>query len=419
MSIKEIIKAQVGVNNASKIITLQKQLNRLIGLKFTNSSIGKVKLYKLAVNRSHTFFGYYDKTPFSLDNSSVLAIVTPNKNRPLNIGDIATVGYFNFYAGEKCNFNPVGETLTWCWQQGCRLQWFPKNENELVIYNKIVKQSYGSVVQNIHTKEIIREYSTPIYDIDKKGEWGLTLNFSRLQRLRPGYGYMVFPDKTEKDFSPKDDGIWLMDVSSGKKRLIISLDYLSKLDPVPSMEKAEHYINHIAFNPSGDRFMFFHLWKKDNKRFNRLITADLDGRNLYILSNEGIVSHYTWKSDNELLVYSAEKVLGTNYKLYQDKSKNVHVIGEGVLNQDGHPSYSLDGKLILTDTYPDKYGDRHLLLYSENEGLKELGRFFSPNKFDGEYRCDLHPRWDRIGSYVAFDSVHKGIRALYVMEIDS
>ncbi len=31
--------------------------------------------------------------------------------------------------------------------------------------------------------------------------------------------------------------------------------------------------------------------------------------------------------------------------------------------------------------------------------------------------CDLHPRWDRSGTKVAFDSIHEGTRQLYVQDV--
>lgn len=70
----------------------------------------------------------------------------------------------------------------------------------------------------------------------------------------------------------------------------------------------------------------------------------------------------------------------------------------------------------LTDTYPDKHGEQHLLLYTPGKKLLELSIFFRPFLFRGELRCDLHPRWHRTGQYVCVDSAHSGTRALYVID---
>jgi hypothetical protein len=36
-----------------------------------------------------------------------------------------------------------------------------------------------------------------------------------------------------------------------------------------------------------------------------------------------------------------------------------------------------------------------------------------------EIRCDLHPRWNRAGDAISFDSLHEGFRGVYSMEIGS
>jgi len=412
---KQVFIRLLGRDNALRLYIAANRLQRTVREQlFGAIDAFAVRPQRFAVKDGQTFFGYYDKTPFSHDNKYILAMLAPLNTCSPHPEDQVVVGYFEITTGL---FHPIDQTSTWCWQQGCRLQWFPENEDELVIYNKMVNRSYGSVVQNIRTKEISREYQKPIYEIDGEGVWALSLNFSRLQRLRPGYGYVNIDDDTEGDLCPKHDGVWRLSLLTGKTELVLGLDSLARLEPWPSMEKAEHYVNHLAFNPSGDRFMFFHLWVHEGRRYSRLITSDLNGGNLNLLTNRGKVSHYTWKSDRELLVTIYDKK-GVLYWLLRDSSDHRIIIGEGLLDRDGHPSYSPEGRLLLTDTYPDRYAEQLLLLYTPQRKLVELGRFFTPPRFRGEVKCDLHPRWDRTGRYICFDSAHEGGRALYVIDIE-
>ena len=110
--------------------------------------------------------------------------------------------------------------------------------------------------------------------------------------------------------------------------------------------------------------------------------------------------------------------IGTRYYLFRDLSDVRTKIGDCMLHEDGHPSYSPDKSLILTDTYPDKYGEQRLLLYALDQRPIELSRFFSPIRYRGEMRCDLHPRWDRTGQNVCVDSAHCGNRTLYVINLN-
>jgi hypothetical protein len=105
----------------------------------------------------HTFFGYYDKTPFNYNSDKILANSVNCENLPistLNPYPPLKVGYFEI--GNSSNFIQIGETKTWCWQQGARLMWFPKENGEFIIYNDYIKGKFSSVVYNISSKKVER-----------------------------------------------------------------------------------------------------------------------------------------------------------------------------------------------------------------------------------------------------------------------
>ena len=85
------------------------------------------------------------------------------------------------------------------------------------------------------------------------------MNFSRLQRLRPGYGYKIVPDYSENIKVPHEDGIFLYSFNNREQELLVSLIEISKVEPDKTMENAEHYFNHISFSPYSNDFIFFHL----------------------------------------------------------------------------------------------------------------------------------------------------------------
>lgn len=87
---------------------------------------------------------------------------------------------------------------------------------------------------------------------------------------------------------------------------------------------------------------------------------------------------------------------------------------------DGHPSYSPDGSLIVTDSYPDRARVASINLMDGNERKREnitIARVFAPFKYDNDTRCDLHPRWNHAGDKICFDSVFEGHRGLYVVDV--
>ncbi len=389
----------------------------LKGLLPGNNHINNLKIRSFQRSGKQVFFGYYDVTPFSHDNKLLLAMHAPLENSTPKPESEVTLGYYDF-SQESSSFIKIGRTTTWCWQQGCRLQWYPQNNSNKVLYNRLVDGKYSCVVQDIKTREINTEYKRPVYAVSSDGRWGLSLDFSRLQRLRPGYGYVNFPDETKGQMAPDKNGIWRIDMKTRKESLLFSIAEIVSFESLDSMKDAEHYFNHILFNPDGSRFMFIHLWVKSKKRFGRLITCDVEGKDKYALINEGHTSHYIWQSDDELLVYSTHTDSGTHYHLYKDKSDIRKIIGKDILDQDGHPSFSPDRSLLLTDTYPSRLKEQQLLIYEVNSNkLTCLSSFFSPYKFSGEVRCDLHPRWSPSGKYICIDSAHEGKRAMYVIDM--
>ena len=104
-----------------------------------------------------------------------------------------------------------------------------------------------------------------------------------------------------------------------------------------------------------------------------------------------------------------------------DILNNTHkVIDNKIFTEDGHPSFSPNNKnIILTDTYPDKYRNQHLYLYDISTKIKKkIGNFYSPPKYSGEYRCDLHPRFSPDGLKVCLDSPHLGRRQIIIIPLN-
>ena len=367
----------------------------------------------LALPGRHVFFGYYDKTPFSQDGSKLLAASVPAGQGAE--GASCDVGLFDLGSGE---FRTLAKGAVWNWQQGCRLQWHPARE-DWVIYNDAEHGSAVSRLLNVATGRIETTHGVPVYDVDSHGRLAVSLDFARLHRHRPGYGYPIPGGASLADPCPKNDGVWILDLETGEARLGISLLELAGVRPRPEMENSIHYVNHLSFNPSGSRFLFLHLWLDSaGRRWTRLVTSDAEGESIRALTNDGIVSHYCWLSETSILVTWLREGFGMRYYSIADSANPlVEPFEHERLRKDGHPSPSPDGRSLITDTYPDSAGDQHLLWIHPGECVQEIGRYYSPLRFRGEVRCDLHPRWDRTGRRICFDAVRSGRRALHVVQL--
>lgn len=359
------------------------------------------------------FFGYYDKSPWDATDRYMLCIRTRDAHNSVAPKIIAEI----LLIDTKINntIKVLATTHAWNVQQGCMLQWLGPDYSERIIYNDFRKGNFCSVILNIKTNEE-RVLTMPVYSVSRDGSFALTLDFSRLHRLRKGYGYYNLPEVTKDDKCPNTPCIWHIDLNTGKHKSLLKYNDFAMFEPRIEMKDAEHKVNHIMINPSGDRFMVLHRWINGTRKYTRLITVNCDGSDMYNLSDDDMTSHCNWKNDNEILAYARKKDVGNRYFQMIDKTNNYQSLWSE-LSTDGHPSYSPDGNLVVTDTYPDK--TRMSTLYCiNNKEVSILAKVFSPFKYDNDVRCDLHPRWNRRGDSVCIDSVFEGKRGLYVVKVN-
>ena len=363
------------------------------------------------------FFGYYDKCPWDASGRTMLGMEVGFMDRQPKPDDRLTIGRIDLQNDNR--FEPLDETVAWCWQQGTMLRWMPPAEDAAITYNMREGDTFYSVIRNLKTGEV-RRLPRPIYSLSPSGDFAVMHNFARVARTRPGYGYEGVKDPTEGVLQPTDDGIYRMDIKTGESRLIISLDTLAKLKPKDDMKGAEHWVNHLEINPAGNRFFFLHRWKVPGAKswHTRALTANPDGSGLFILADDDYFSHFAWFSATEIVAHATRGPLVKQYIKFTDQADKAEGFGTEVFTGDGHCSFWKDRQWMLTDTYPDKQRNRTLILYHMASGKRvDIGKFFAPKEIDGPTRCDLHPRWSRDGRQVCIDSAHEGARQIYVIDV--
>ncbi len=365
------------------------------------------------------WFGYYDKFEFDPTGRYVLAMEVGFDARPPTPEDAITLGYIDLARGDR--WVPFAKSRAWAWQQGCMLQWLPGSKTE-VIYNDLRAGRYVAVIRDVFSgKE--RVLPRPVYTVSPGGKLALSVNFARIRETRPGYGYAGPPDPFEKELHPARDGIRIMDLATGRSRLIVSLDRIARLGRRIAPGEGEHWFNHLLFAPSGKRFIFLHRWYQRAWReggwLTRMFTSDLEGKVIRCIDPYGRTSHFIWRDPSTILTWTWMPRRGSHYYLIDEKTGRARVIGEKVLTENGHMSYSPDRKWILTDTYPDpRTRWMRLMLFRPADGkLVLLARFYHPARFRGPFRCDLHPRWSRDGKKVCVDSIATGKRQVYLLDV--
>ncbi|MCG2618079.1 hypothetical protein LZZ85_27500 [Terrimonas sp. NA20] len=172
---------------------------------------------------------------------------------------------------------------------------------------------------------------------------------------------------------------------------------------------------------------------------------------LYRMMPSGLISRA--KKIIKKLIYKPKPAMQGaslfNWLVFSDETVPKQTfLAKGVITEDGHPMFCPANRdWMICDNYPDKDGVRTLFLFQDSTQRKiDLGKYkMIPDKPDmssiGDalvgveasvlkafdirnmafYRsglhCDLHPRWKKDGTMVAFDSIHEGKRSIYGYEV--
>lgn len=361
------------------------------------------------------FFGYYDVTPFSVADDLLLACLAPLPNESPRRDATLEIGYYELSDPDQ-TFHAIDTTPLWCWQQGCRLQWYPGEDTAAVLYNTVVDDNSVCLTRDIHSHKVLNCWSRPVYAVSPDGRWAATLDFARLQRLRPGYGYGHLREPDTQEPAPDDNGLWLIDTETGKTELLASLASLSEM--CSNVGESICYLNHICFSPSGCRLLFFFIREYGTHRINRLMGLDMNGDRVpYIIDSETHVSHYAWHTDSEILLVGRSPSRKSLYYLLDVDTREQRPLDKGALPLDGHPSFFPSDRFVLTDTVPNKYSERDLLVYDrEADTTRTIANVHSPVQLRGELRCDLHPRLSRSGRLACVDIAEGNKRAMALFE---
>lgn len=366
------------------------------------------------------FFGYYDKSPWDASGRYVICMRakdTWSQPDPLEPADIILIDTRNNNTSKK-----IATTHTWNVQQGCMAQWLGPDFSSRIIYNDQREGNYCSVILEVYTgKE--RILPMPVYTVSADGKTALSLDFSRLHNLRLGYGYAALPETTKGVGIPDATAVWRIDIESGKVVPLLKYTDFAKFEPRSEMLDANsiHKVNHLMLSPNGKRFMVLYRWFVKEKKYTRLITCNVDGTGMYLLSDDDMVSHCFWKNDEEILAFEHKHQGGDGYYLMKDKSQEyIHLWPS--LTKDGHPSYNpVNNHQVVTDTYPSSKRIAEIKILrdepSASNDINVVARVFAPFRYQGNTRCDLHPRWSRDGKRVCFDSIFEGHRGLYYIEL--
>lgn len=367
--------------------------------------------------KEHLYASYYGINSFSKNQKYATVLETDIKFRLPTENDPAVLGLVDLATRE---FIPLTTTRAWNFQQGCMAHWLGTSPDSLIIYNDLRDEKFVSIILNVHTKEELKTFPYPVSAVSPDGKKAVSINFSRLRITRSDYGYGgEGQDKKERIQFPDDDGIFFIDLETGEAKLIVSIADVRDLVPDIPKEGME-YFNHTLFSRDGSKI--FWLARATPQRNTTSFTVNIDGSALQRCFPDGWGgSHFDWLSGDELMVTSEFESKQYSHVLFTVGKKNYKRLGNGLLDYDGHGTFSPDGHWMITDTYPRENALREQKIYlmdMKTQAVLSLGQFVSPEEFKSHWRCDIHSRWSPNGDMVGFNSVHTGSRQAYLLKFE-
>ena len=124
--------------------------------------------------------------------------------------------------------------------------------------------------------------------------------------------------------------------------LILSLAQVASI-PWPDGKRhtsAWHYFNHLLINPTGNRFVFLHRYRPvfhpHTLRFEggfvtRMLSANVDGSDLFVLDPSGHTSHFIWDDATHVTMWTKPTDNPAGFYQMTDRTDQVVPVGSGVM----------------------------------------------------------------------------------------
>ncbi len=357
-----------------------------------------------------TFFGYYDLCPFDIKNKYHLVHRLNKKNNPQNLIEIG------LYSIEEKQYKPITRSNLYNFQFGSRLSWYDKDCN-YIIYNDSFNNNMLTRIIDKNTSKIIDEINFPFFDYNNSSNEIASTDFIKLGLFRPGYGYK---GNYNNDYFKKYNSVLTYNITKKTNKEIISINEADNLNKDYSKLNFDFsYFNHLKFSPDGKFLIFLYVWSINNIRYSTLgiFNFDLNEINFANFDNWN-PSHFNFYDNDKIILtinnYKKSQLLLFNLRNYK---KNYFINSN--INHDFHPHY-YGNEFILNDTYPNKFRYQKLnLLNVNNKKNKNIVEVFSPNKFKGINKCDLHPRINNKKNLISLDTSFQNRRSTLILEVNN
>lgn len=346
-----------------------------------------------------SFFGYFDAHPLNIDgNWLFLHEKVEDRWRIRVYGKCAGVSGYQ------------GDSLLWNAQQASRAQWIGP---ERLAYNGRQGQFEGCCVIDLASGNS-EHLDYCIEAAHSEGNSYYSLRFSDIRKQNEHYGYSL----ANGDPGGADWVLLRIQIVDGQILGQIDLEQVLAYEPRADFQNATHEINHVSVAPGGGKLAFIHRWRAGGKVKSRLLGSPADLSDIWGISDNGMVSHFCWRTPSEVFLFGLDRCGHRSFQLIDsEKGKELKRFRfSRIWEKDGHPTCRPGSETIFFDAYPDISLRQGLWDFDVGTGKRQqIGHLYSPASFHGAHRVDLHPRYHSYLNCIAIDSTFTGQRKGWLM----
>ncbi|NLF32556.1 MAG: hypothetical protein GX591_16905 [Planctomycetes bacterium] len=399
----------------------------------------KVPVWCVTPHEGRCLHRFFDTPAFSPSGRYLAVLRLPFEDRIAQAGETAEVVLVDLAEGGE---RVVAETAGWEPQMGANINWGA--DDHTLLFNDVDTGTWTPLLVRLDPLTgACRRTPGGIYQASPDGRHCSSSSMERMRRTQIGYGLVLPDEHTPRNIgAPDDDGLFITDVDTGRRKLVFSLAEAVTL--IPELDGAdlddwEIYGFHSKWNPQGDRLIFTvrRFLKRHPQRFNVLHDGVLRF-DVFTIRPDGSEPHnavpaVAWcKGGHHINFCPDGDHLSMNLAAFADTMRftTVRYDGWGLrpyhwdVPGSGHPTVHPDGRHILTDTYAAEraaYGDGTIPLrwFDRRTGeVANVVRICSLVEPKGHpaLRVDAHPAWDRSWRWVVFNGVAGNTRRVYVAD---
>lgn len=412
----------------------------------------KVPVYNLTPNLRGCFHRFFDTSPISPSGRYAAFLQMPDETRSNEPGEKANIVLVDLQNGPDST-QIIYETAGWEPQMGANINW-GADDNTLV-FNDVDVDTWEvfGVRLNPHNGDC-KHFEKGVYHLSPDGRLAACCSLNKMPRTQYGYGVRIPEELVGLNGAmPDDDGVYIVDIESGKLASFVSISelHLNAANPSDLEEYQEgwHYGFHAKWSPAGDRLLFTTRWvpRCENGYWNALhkkseLPAPGMKFNIFTMTPDGkdimnaVPAKYWEYGGHHINWYPDGSALSMNLGFFT-RGKGLNLVRASldgseiapvteVVPGSGHPSFHPDGCHVLTDCYQKERWCRDdgstplrwIDLKEETE--EEVVRFCSnPGNTDAWMRLDPHPAWNRDWSWVSFNAVLDGTRRVLLADMRS